>query len=90
MSDLTRKQADICESLIWGVEHFGGLCAGGSYRTQDLRRAEARGLARCLGYLPKCDDDGFALEPDQLVLCFVPTTYGTLMLAKYQHDGADR
>jgi hypothetical protein len=75
------------QTLAWGEEHFGSLMTNRQFPRRAMRRLVERGLARSVGVVEACDDDGFRLTPSRWREGFVLTDAGRARLAEY--DNAD-
>ena len=74
------KQADVLESVAWGMHHFGSLLTGRGCSRQDMLREHGRGMVRSVGMVPQCDDDGSIIESRQCREGWVLTEKGKTQL----------
>lgn len=88
-TEMTPKTLGTLQTLAWGMQHFGGLISGGSLRRRDVMRLVKLGLARSLGMVTVCDDDGFALEPEREREGFALTEAGQAVLDAAQKAEED-
>jgi hypothetical protein len=80
---LTRKQYNALDSLEWGEKHFGALITNRQVPRRVVARLIALGLARSVGIVTVCDDDGHYTTPEREREGFAITEQGRKALADY-------
>ena len=74
------KQIDVLETIDWSEGNFGSLVTNRQCSRRDVLRAVKNGLAKSIGQVLMCDDDGFHLDPERFREGFVLTDAGKELL----------
>jgi hypothetical protein len=88
--DVTPRDLDRLESIEWGEDNFGSLTTNRQFPRRAMLRLVDMGLARSIGQVVACDDDGWQVEPEQFREGFVLTEAGRKAVAarRAQFDAA--
>jgi hypothetical protein len=70
------KQSDVLETIDWSEGSFGSLITNNQCSRRDVMRAVKNGLAKSIGQVLVCDDDGCHIDPEQWREGFVLTDKG--------------
>ena len=76
------KLFDVLETVEWGMVHFGSVCSNSQLPLRDIKRAIEARLVRCIGDVPLCDGDGYALVPERYSKGYVLTRIGKSTLKR--------
>ena len=91
---LSRAKRNAIESLHWGMVHFGSLTTNRVVQKRTVDGLVKDGIAKSVGQVVLCDDDGGIFDPERIREGFVLTDYGVKIHAALiqwyeMHDCSD-